>query len=370
MVPPRLIGGHVTVLMTGFPGFLGSALLPRVLDRTHDDAVCVVQRRYAGLAARRVAEMVTAHPALDGRVRLVVGDITRAGLGLGGARAALDPVTEVWHLAAVYDLSVRREVGLRVNVDGTRNVVDLAMSLPHLRRVHYFSTCYVSGRHPGPFGEDDLDVGAPFNNYYEETKHLAEVVVRERMGQGLPVTIYRPSIVVGDSGTGETQKYDGLYFAVKLLLRQPRVAVLPTVGDLSMTCPNIVPRDFVVAAAAHLGALPQSTGRCYQLADPHPLTAQELLDVVARATARRVVRVPLPRAAATAALRHIPVVQALTGVPAGFLDYYVLPTHYLTDHARADLDGSGISCPPFAAYADNLVRFVRAHREVTSSPMM
>jgi thioester reductase-like protein len=71
-----------------------------------------------------------------------------------------------------------------------------------MQNVQYFSTCYVSGRYAGPFSEDDLEVGAPFNNFYEETKHLAEADVRARIAAGLPATIYRPSIVVGDSRTG------------------------------------------------------------------------------------------------------------------------------------------------------------------------
>src|SRR5207247_6389267 len=129
---------------------------------------------------------------------------------------------------AIYDLSVSRDAGMRVNVDGTRHVLDFAERCPSLQRFHYVSTCYVSGRHHGVFGEDDLDVGQRFNNFYEETKFLAEVEVRRR--SGLPVTIYRPSVVVGDSRTGETQKFDGPYFVIQWILRQPRVAFLPVVG--------------------------------------------------------------------------------------------------------------------------------------------
>ena len=115
------------------------------------------------------------------------GDITQPGLGLNGR--GLDDVTEVWHLAAVYDLAVECELAVRVNVEGTRNVLDAIARCPGLERLHYFSTCYVSGRYAGPFGEDDLEVGAPFNNYYEETKHDAEADVRRRMAAGLPATI-------------------------------------------------------------------------------------------------------------------------------------------------------------------------------------
>ena len=228
----------MTVLMTGFPGFLGSALLPNILKRTGGQAVCLVQAKYAALAAQRINQLVAADGSLKGRITLSEGDITAPGLGLH--EGVLGDVTETWHLAAVYDLAVDRALAVRVNVDGTRNVLDALERCPKLERLHYFSTCYVSGRYAGPFSEDDLDVGAPFNNFYEETKHLAEVEVRRRMAAGLPATIYRPSVVVGDSRTGETQKYDGPYFILQWLLRQPKHAVMPLAGDPTTTRVNVV----------------------------------------------------------------------------------------------------------------------------------
>ncbi len=211
----------MTVLITGFPGFLGSALLPRVLDRTGGRAVCLVQPKFMAMAERRAAELAQREPALAGRIELVHGDITQPGLGLDEAalRSVVADTTELWHLAAVYDLAVPRPLGMRVNVEGTRNVLDVAERCTRLERLQYFSTCYVSGRYAGPFAEEDLEVGAPFNNFYEETKHLAEVEVRRAMSRGLPATIYRPSIVVGDSHSGETQKYDGPYVVMQWLMR-------------------------------------------------------------------------------------------------------------------------------------------------------
>lgn len=357
----------MTVLMTGFPGFLGSALLPSILKRVDGSAICLVQPKFATLAERRVAKLGTADPFLEGRIQVVEGDITRPGLGL--AAGALTGVTEAWHLAAAYDLTVGRDVALRVNVDGTRNVLDALERCPMLTRLHYFSTCYVSGRYAGAFGEDDLDVGAPFNNYYEETKNLAESDVRRHMAAGMPATIYRPAIVVGDSRTGETQKFDGPYFVMQWLLRQSRRALLPMVGDPTATRVNVVPRDFVIDAVAYLSGLPASEGRTYQLADPFPLTVEEMTNTIAEATGKELIKVPLPRRLARASLAHVPGLYRLMRIPPEAVDYFAHPTTYLTDHCRADLAGSGIAAPAFGSYVDRLVDYMRSHPEVGSAAM-
>lgn len=359
-----------TVLFTGFPGFLGMELLPRVLlRRTGDEALCVVQPKFAALARERVEGLARSAPHTAGRIRLVEGDITRPDLGLAAAAGEAENVVEIHHLAAVYDLGVARDLGMRVNLEGTRNVLDLAARCRRLERLHYVSTCYVSGRHRGPFAEEDLEVGQAFNNFYEETKYLAEVEVRARMKAGLPATVYRPAITVGDSATGATQKYDGPYHVIQWLLRQPGpVALMPTVGDLSAQV-NVVPRDFVVAAMAHLAGLPAGLGKTYQLADPAPLEVRALLDVVSRAAGKRLVRVPLTPGLAKWAIEKVPGVDALMRIPAPAIDYFVHPTRYGTRNATADLAGSGIACPPFASYVDRLVAFMRAHPEIGSAAM-
>ena len=359
-----------TIFFTGFPGFLGSALLPRVLDRCADDiAVCLVQARFAGVARERVETLEARFPSVRGRVRLVEGDLTQPDLGLADQPTLSADLSEVYHLAAIYDLSVTREAGMRVNVDGTRHVLSFAETAPRPARLHYVSTCYVSGRHAGTYSEEDLDTGQRFNNYYEETKFLAECHVRERMRAGLPATIYRPAIVVGDSRTGATQKFDGPYYLLQFLLRQPRLAVLPVVGNPRLTRFNVVPSDFVTDAIAHLSGLPRSSGKVYQLADPAPLTVDEMVRAMAHATRRTIVRLPVSRRLAKAAIDRVPGVYRCLRVPSSTLDYLELPTHYSSANTREDLVGTGIVAPPFRSYLGRLVEFMRSHPDVTPAPM-
>lgn len=359
------------IFLTGFPGFLGSELLPRILTRSPESrAVCLIQSKFILQARSRLDEIETAHPHLRGRTDLVTGDVAEPSLGLEGVSRISREVSEIFHLAAVYDLSVTRQLAMRVNVQGTRNVLDFAQRAPALRRLQYVSTCYVSGRHAGAFCEDDLEKGQSFNNHYEETKYLAEAEVQARMRAGLPATIYRPAIIVGDSRTGATQKYDGPYFLIRWLLRQPRLAVLPLVGNPAATQVNIVPRDYVVDAVSHLSGLDAAAGKVYHLCDAAPLTVSQLLELLGRITRRSIVRVPFPRAAAKFAIRRIPGVYRSLQIPSAAIDYFAHPTRYTCADTLAALDGSGVKCPPLATYADRLVDFVRLHADIGSGPMV
>lgn len=345
------------MFVTGVPGFLATALLPRILRRRPDaNVVCLIQPVFAEAARRAIARVGPIAKA----VRLVEGDITEPRLGLREG-ALLEHVTEIFHFAAVYDLAVSREVAERVNVHGTRRVLDVAAGLRRFERLHYVSTCYVSGCHPGRFLESDLECGQAFNNAYEATKYEAEVEVRARLRAGLPVTIYRPSIVVGDSTTGETTKYDGPYGAFRWLLRQGRVAVMPTVGAIRETRLNLVPRDFVVDAIDDLAAQSASIGQTYHLADPDPMTVEGVLEAFAAVTRQQLVTVRLPRALARAALERVPPISRWLGLSAASIDYFVHPTTYDTTCATRDLDAAGLRVPRLPEYLPALVEYMRAH---------
>jgi thioester reductase-like protein len=350
------------VFFTGFPGFLGSELLPRVLARDPEfQALCLIQARFADLAQKRLTELERKHPGLSARVQLIEGDITQNNVGIQGVEQLTPNIVEIYHLAAVYDLSVSRKLAMAVNVEGTRRMLRFAEQCANLSRFQYVSTCYVSGRHAGIYTESDLDKGQVFNNFYEETKFLAEVEVQAWRDQGLPTTVYRPAIVVGDSLTGATQKLDGPYFIIRWLLRQPALAVLPIVGDPTAVRVNLVPRDFVVDAIAELSGMIESNGKVYQLADPEALTVDDLMTEIEMASGRAVLRLPLPVGATKLALDYLPGVYWLVQIPSAAIDYFVHPTHYTSDNTQADLAASGITVPPIHSYLERLVEFVESH---------
>ncbi len=354
------------VFLTGYPGFLGSALLERVLARGDGPVACLVQPRYLETARRRAREITAGIDGVtDDAVRLYEGDITEPDLGL--CEGSLESVRELYHLAAVYDLAVDRELAEAVNVRGTKHVLEFAADR-EVDRFHYVSTCYVSGRYDGVFTEDHLQEGQTFNNHYEETKYRAEVAVQDRIAAGLPATIYRPAIVVGDSRTGETDKYDGPYYLLRLLLTQPAwLSVTFTLPGSSNAEVNVVPSDYVVDAIAHLSAREGTCGEVYQLCDPTPLPVGRFVDVLAEAVGHRTVTLPTTKPIARAVSNRLS--SSLPLEPAT-LDYLDQPTRYACPKTRRALEGSGIQVPPFESYVDRLVDYVLENPVVRDGPMV
>jgi len=353
--------------LTGFPGFLGSVLVERLLARSDQPITCLIQSTYREQAEQRRRVLTARAGVPTDRIDLVAGDITDPDLGLDEYDTLQRAAETVYHLAAVYDLGVDRTLAQRVNVDGTRHVLDFAEGAD-VDRLHYVSTCYVSGRYDGAFTHADLDVGQSFNNHYEATKFTAEVAVQERMAAGLPATIYRPAIAVGDSQTGATQKYDGPYYLLALLRRQPRLAVTP--APARPTTLNVVPRDFVVDAIAELSGRADTVGEVYHLANPHPPTVAEIGRAFGRATGQVVVPLRGTARLSASLLERVPAVAERYGLEPAAMPYLTHPTTYTDTNTRRALAGTDVQCPLFESYADRLVAYAHEHPDLGDDAMV
>jgi len=349
-----------TVLFTGFPGFIGRRLVRR-WAAAHPDKhwVFLVQERLRQRAEEDLREIEGEQPAFAGKWETVVGDVTDPRLGLGAARDELAArVTECWHLAAVYDLAVPEEVARKVNVDGTRHVLDLCAACDGFERLYYVSTCYVSGDRTGRVLESELDEGQGFKNHYESTKFHAEVAVQERWGR-VPATVFRPAVVVGDSRSGETDKYDGPYFTIRFMMRLPRLLPMVGIGSGKARL-NLVPVDFLVDSMVEIGGQQGSAGRVYQLADPGALTVAELLDLISHELGKPRPLINVPGAVLEGALSLAPV-RRLLEMPKETIVYANHPVAYDTQNTLGALEGTGVECPSIATYLPTLIQYVREH---------
>ncbi len=349
-----------TIFLTGFPGFIAGRLVKR-LAAEGARFLLLTQPALAARAREEVARIAAETGAPASGFRILEGDITRPDLGLSSndALMAQSETTMLFHLAAAYDLAIARDVAMLVNLEGTRNLNRFALEkLKNLRRYHYVSTCYVAGLRTGTILETELKHEAGFRNFYEETKYLAEMEVEELKAK-LPLTIHRPSVVCGDSHTGETAKYDGVYYLIHYLRMQPGLLSNFNIGNLKVRL-NLTPVDFVVEAMAALAQDERAIGATVQLADPAPLTTQELFDAIAVSLAGHASRMTIPAWLVYKSLM-LPAAPKLTGLPHPAVPYFFLDQSYDTTRARALLEPHGVRCSAFPTYVDNLVKFVATH---------
>ncbi|HEY0319707.1 MAG TPA: SDR family oxidoreductase [Pyrinomonadaceae bacterium] len=348
-----------TIFLTGFPGFIAGRLVKR-LAQMDARFLLLVQPAFMERARHDVAHIAEETGAALSRFRIIEGDITKPDLGIVPAELdeARAETTTLFHLAAIYDLAVEGSVARLVNLEGTRNVNWLARSLKNLRRYHYVSTCYVAGKRKGLILETELRHDAGFRNHYEETKYQAEIEVDELKSE-LPVTIHRPAVVCGDSRTGETAKYDGIYYLIQYLRMRPRLLSLINIGNRNVSL-NLVPVDFVVEAMTTIAQDERATGATVQLADPDPLTTHDLFEAIARALSGRGSRLKVPAKLVRPSLM-LPFSPALTGLPHAGVPYFFLDQTYDTTRARALLEPHSIACPPFPTYVNALIDFVEHH---------
>jgi nucleoside-diphosphate-sugar epimerase len=266
----------------------------------------------------------------------------------------------VFHLAAIYNLAVPLTLAQRVNVEGTGNVLDFCRACSKFERLVYISTAYVAGKRTGVVYEHELAMGQGFKNHYESTKFQAEVWVREDMAR-VPTTILRPAIVVGDSQTGETQKFDGPYFMLRVIAQAEQAGrPVPNFGRAEAPF-NVVPVDFVVDAIAASATLKEAVGETLHLVDPAPLTAAELAEALSMAYAGRAPKGRIPPSLAAASLRLKPVQARLGGVPWESIAYLNHPVRFDTRRAVSLLGPAGLRPPNFRSYVTPMVDFFKAH---------
>ena len=345
------------LFITGFPGFIGRRLVRALLQSDAEARVVALVEEAQLTRAQECAAAIDAD-----RIELLVGDISKQGLGLDPAtyeRLQAD-IVQVFHLAAIYNLAVPLEIAQRVNVDGTGNVLDLCAGARQLERLNYVSTAYVAGDRKGVVYEHELVIGQGFKNHYESTKFQAEIWVQLRM-RDIPATIYRPAIVVGDSQTGETEKFDGPYYILRTIGRAAeRPGPIPQLGSDASPF-NVVPVDFIVAAIVAASTDTAAAGEVLHLVDPDPISAGELSRLLSREYVGKEPTLKIPNAMLEQSLRFRRMRDYFSGAPRESIIYLNHPVRFDTRKANELLARHGMRCPRFEEYVGNVVRFFREH---------
>ncbi len=346
------------VFFTGFPGFIGKYLAHTLLEQHPDIQFLFLDHPTQLIKANDDFRSLN----LDfKRHEIIPGDITNKQLGIEDPaliRRIQTEVQMVFHLAAIYDLTVPEKVAKRVNVQGTENILNFFSSSPALRRFNHISTCYVSGDQKGLITPDKLEEGQSFHNFYESTKHESEVLVKHRMNQ-MPITIFRPAIVVGHSKTGETDKFDGPYVVMKFLHRiRYLLRLVPNLGFKNCEV-NTVPVDYVCQVMGYLAFQEKSKGKTYQISDQNPPTTEDFFGFIVKLIGGIA---PFHFSALKniiLKILKIPQVAKITQITGQHLDYFTHEGQYRDPNLLNDLKGANIRPLKYTDFYPQLYDFMK-----------
>jgi long-chain acyl-CoA synthetase len=358
------------VFLTGATGFVGMELMARYLERTDRRVYALVRgaddHEVQARMRRTLLGLFGPANPYAGRVVAVRGDVTRAGLGVpGGLDWLAEEVSEIVHGAASVSFDQELQTMRAINVDGTQRVLELAercRARGTLRRMSYISTAYIAGDRSGCFSEDDLDVGQLFHNTYEQSKFEAECLIA-RSHERLPVTIFRPSIIVGERDSGWTSSFNVLYWPLRAFARGSYFA-LPARGESPV---DVVPVDYVADAIFALSQAPEAEGQRFHLsAGTDVSSVAELVELAAAffkrpsphllepALYHRVVHPLLLRSAADERSRRALARSEI------FFPYFAMRAAFDNRRARIALRGRAVATTPLSSYFERLIRFALA----------
>jgi thioester reductase-like protein len=310
------------ILVTGSTGFLGSAITQRLLvsgyklrllirERDNDtfqisfgreslikELILGYQLDEYSQELRRVVDERSnndrsLHELFFSNVEIIEGDITSTSLGLEKQEyiKLCNEVDEVFHCAAVTHFEMQGDdEHVVVNIKGTENVLQFANSGKQ-KRFHYISTAYVAGKQNSIIYENEMVDEPLFNNEYERSKFIAEqLVIKYAKSNDISFTIYRPGIIVGDSRTGATYKFDNLYLFVKVLLNIKNSFINHNGADfnnVTIRVPgdpyaliNLVTIDYVADAIVAILKKRECVGNIFHITNPNPPRLCELRDLV------------------------------------------------------------------------------------------
>jgi thioester reductase-like protein len=340
------------ILLTGGTGFLGMETLAQLISRDEDDVMVLVRAQDDGDATGRLqgvlARLYDEVPAAASRVRAVRGDLLAPSLGLSPAdrREMIGKVDRIVHCAASISFDLPLEEAREINVGGVERVIELAREIiadGDLRRLAHVSTAYVSGRHEGRFGENDLDLEQGFRNTYEQSKHEAESLLAGV--DDLPLLIARPSIVVGHHASGWTPVFNVLYWPIRAFER----GLFEEVPARADSIVDFVPVDYVIEGVLALLEDPEATGTYNLVAGGGALSAGELAALHASLSGREPVR-------------FVSESGALPDSAETFVPYFDVRCKFDDTRACELLGRAGVAKPDATGYLHRLIDYAHATR--------
>ncbi|MFH1824413.1 MAG: SDR family oxidoreductase [Candidatus Firestonebacteria bacterium] len=273
------------IFITGSTGFLGMNILRYILQDDNIYVYLLIRGNSEAEVKKRGWEIINkiyskgdSNDRIVKRVNFIKGDVSQFNLGLNKKtrEELFNYVDSIYHCAALTGFRVSLNEISKANVEGTKNILEFAIKCKKMKRFNYISTAFIVGNKNCTFTEKDFDVGQKFNNTYEQTKFEAERLVRKYNKNGLRVSIFRPSIIVGKYLTGETTNfkmfYEPLHFFSQELFKEVPV-------DLEVEH-NLVPIDAVAEAVCILAEKEEKEGT-YHIISTDNIKCHHFMDLSA-----------------------------------------------------------------------------------------
>ncbi|MDY6795069.1 MAG: SDR family oxidoreductase [Actinomycetota bacterium] len=345
------------IFLTGYPGFIGRWQVRSILAADPDvELTFLVQEKFMDRALEDIAAMYEEGKVSCGNLRAVAGDVTSPVLGLYTQEyeSIATWATEVWHLAGAFDLNVTEGLARKVNYWGTRHVVNFCNACTNLSFLVHFSSVVVHAERESLITEDELDAGQELNNNYFMTKFWGEMEVRRAMEQGLPAIIIRPAGVLGDSRTGETDKFDNIYILFRVIRVLEMLKIPPMYLGTAKVRPNFIPVDFMVDSVTAITGKPGAVGKCFHVVDPDPPLFSEIIDEIWGIIGGKHPKITIPTRVTDFLAIQMPWIFRIMGVPPDSMTYLNHVGIFDDSNTREMLEGSGITCPRIQDYYPTL----------------
>lgn len=370
-----------TVLVTGATGAIGSVVARQLLQE-NDCRLRLLLRADNSIGLdRRVGDLLRfwsleGDHEVSSRIEAFAGDVTRPNLGLDLStyQRLTRELTHVIHSAGNVKLNRTLAEARESAVGSARHVVAFVEACQQngaFHKLEYLSTVGVAGRMPGVVPERALHEPRTFRNSYEAAKAEAETFVLERMRSGLRATVHRPSMVVGDSRTGEIIQFQVFYYLTEFLAGLRTMGLVPDGRDVRL---DVVPVDYVARAIQVSSLDDDATGRVFHLCSgpTHAPLVNELSDQVRDFFRRNGRTLPRLRRLHPALLKHT--VTAAGSVTTGRMRRSLLSLPYFLAYlddqtqtfgnveSQQFFSKAGLTLPTVSSYLEPVLSYYVSHR--------